>query len=293
MSDRLLVNVFNADAALTVARARGLFAAGALEVEVLITPNSTDQMRGLGKGSWQIVSTAFDNVLGWSGREGPEIVAVAQVAQGITLPVYVRPEIKSWDDLRGKPLAVDAVDTAYALVLRRVLLAHGLEMERGDYRLVALGTTGLRLDSMTRGETFAGILNSPWDAKAAAAGMVRFADQREVFADYPGGVYAVTRQWATDHPGLLSKFLRIWHEALHWAHEQKNHDEAIRLVSAEEKIDDKVAARKLAQLPASGRLNLAGLQSVLDLRVQFGLTPPVGKDLVKYYEESFYREASS
>jgi hypothetical protein len=29
-------------------------------------------------------------------------------------------------------------------------------MERGDYQLVALGTTGLRLDSMTRGETFAG-----------------------------------------------------------------------------------------------------------------------------------------
>ena len=56
-----------------------------LDVEVIVTPNSTDQMRGLGKGSWQIVSTAFDNVLGWSGREGAEIVAIAQVSQGITL----------------------------------------------------------------------------------------------------------------------------------------------------------------------------------------------------------------
>ena len=141
-----------------------------------MTPNSTDQMRGLSKGSWPIVSTAFDNVLGWSGREGAEIVAVAQVAQGITLPIYVRPEIKSWEELRGKPLAVDAVDTAYALVLRRMLLAHGLEMERGDYRLIPKGATGHRLDSMIRGETFAGVLNPPWDAKAAAAGMVRFAD---------------------------------------------------------------------------------------------------------------------
>ncbi|MGH7930186.1 MAG: hypothetical protein ACREQV_20610, partial [Candidatus Binatia bacterium] len=121
-------------------------------------------MRGLGKNSWQIVSTAFDNVLGWSGREGAEIVAVAQVSEGVTLPVYVRPEIKTWDDLRGKALAVDAVDTAFALVLRRVLLAHGLEMDRGDYTLIAKGTTGFRLESMTRGETFAGVLNSPWDA---------------------------------------------------------------------------------------------------------------------------------
>jgi ABC-type nitrate/sulfonate/bicarbonate transport system substrate-binding protein len=293
MVDRVRVNVFNVDAALTVARGRELFPANGIEVDVMVTPNSTDQMGGLGKGSWQIVSTAFDNVLGWSGREGAEIVAIAQVSQGIILPVYVRPEIKTWDDLRGKLLAVDAVDTAYALVLRRVLLAHGLEMERGDYKLIAKGTTGYRLDSMTQGETFAGVLNSPWDAKAAAAGMAKIADHREVLPDYPGGVFAVNRKWASENHALLVKFLRVWNQALRWAHDDGNRDEAIKLIAAEEKLDDKGAARKLAQLPASGELNVAGLQSVLDLRVQFGLTPPMGKDLAKYYDEIFYRDASS
>jgi len=292
MLDRLLVNVFNVDAALTVARAKGFFAAAGVDVDVMVTPNSTDQMRGLGQGSWQIVSTAFDNVLGWSGREGVEIVAVAQVAQGVILPVYVRPEIKTWDDLRGKPLAVDAVDTAYALVLRRVLLAHGLEMERGDYRLIAKGTTEYRLDSMKQGETFAGVLNAPWDGKAAAAGMVRFADHREVLPDYPGGVFAVGRAWAGENSELLIRFLRVWNDALRWAHEEKNRAEAIRLIAAEEKLDEKGAVRKLAQLPANGALNLAGLQTVLGLRVQFGLTPPLGKDLKSYYDSSFYTKAS-
>ena len=293
MADRLRVNVFNVDAALTVARAGGLFPANGIELDITVTPNSTDQMSGLGKGSWQIVSTAFDNVLGWSGREGTEIVAIAQVSQGIILPVYVRPEIKTWDDLRGKPLAVDAVDTAYALVLRRILLAHGLEIERGDYKLIAKGTTGYRLDSMMQGETFAGVLNSPWDAKAAAAGMVKITDHREVLPDYPGDVLAVARAWAGAHRDVLTKFLRVWNQALCWAHDDGNRDEAIKLIAAEEKLDDKDAARKLAQLPASGELNLAGLQSVLDLRVQFGLTPPMGKDLAKYYDEMFYRDASA
>src|SRR6185503_18457131 len=159
MAERLLINGFNIDAALALGRAKGIFAAAGLDVDVMITPNSTDQMRGLGASSWQIVSTAFDNVLGWSGREGTAIVAVAQVAQGNVLPVYVRPEIKTWEDLRGKAMAVDAVDTAYALVLRRVLLAHGLEMDRGDYALIAKGTTGYRLDSMIAKETWAGVLN--------------------------------------------------------------------------------------------------------------------------------------
>lgn len=292
MSDRLLINVFNLDAALIVGREKEIFAANDLDVDVMVTPNSTDQMRGLGTGSWQIVSTAFDNVLGWSGREGEEIVAIAQVAQGNTLPVYVRPEIESWDDLRGKALAVDAVDSAYALVLRRVLSAHGLDMDRGDYTLIAKGTTGYRLDSMITGETFAGVLNAPWDGKAAAAGMVRFADHREVLPDYPGGVFAVARQWATENRELLIRYLRAWNEALRWCREETNHAEAIKLIAGAEKLDDKAAANRLRQLPKNGYLNLPGLQSVLDLRVQFRLTPPMGKDLAKYYHESLYREAS-
>ena len=293
MSDHLLVNVFNFDAGLIVARANGFFAAAGLQVDVMVTPNSTDQMRGLSLGSWQIVSTAFDNVLGWSGREGAEIVAVAQVAQGITLPVYVRPETKTWQDLRGKPLAVDAVDTAYALVLRQILLSHGLDMDRGDYTLVPKGATGHRLDSMTQGETFAGVLNPPWDAKADAAGMIRFADHHEVLPAYPGGVFAVNRVWAGENKDLLIRYLRAWNEGLRWAQDEKNRQEAIKLVSEAEKLDEKGALHRLGQLPVSGRLNLAGLQTVLDLRVQFGLTPPLGKNITAYYDEKFYREASN
>ena len=292
MSDHLLVNVFNIDAGLIVARATGLFAAAGLEVDVMVTPNSTDQMRGLSLGSWQIVSTAFDNVLGWSGREGAEIVAIAQVAQGITLPVYVRPEIKSWEELRGKPLAVDAVDTAYALVLRRILLAHGLEMERGDYTLLPKGATGHRLESMNQGESFAGVLNPPWDAKADAAGMKRFADQREILPNYPGGVFAVNRKWANDNRAILIKYLAAWDQGLRWAQDVKNRDEAIKLIAEAEKIDEKNASNRLRQRPSNGRLNLAGLQTVLDLRVQFGLTPPMGENLPTYYDESFYNQTS-
>jgi ABC-type nitrate/sulfonate/bicarbonate transport system substrate-binding protein len=292
MSDHLIVNVFNLDAGLIVARAKGIFAAAGLEVDVMVTPNSTEQMRGLSLGSWQIVSTAFDNVLGWSGREGAEIVSIAQVAQGITLPVYVRPEIKSWEELRGKPLAVDAVDTAYALVLRRILLAHGLEMERGDYTLLPKGATGHRLESMNQGESFAGVLNPPWDAKADAAGMKRFADQREILPNYPGGVFAVNRKWANDNRAILIKYLAAWDQGLRWAQDVKNRDEAIELIAEAEKMDEKNAANRLRQLASDGRLNLAGLQTVLDLRVQFGLTPPMGKDLPKYYDESFYNQTS-
>lgn len=289
----LLVNVFNADAALIVGRSRGMFAAAGLDVEVQVTPNSTDQMRGLGRGSWPIVSTAFDNVLGWSGREGAEMIAVAQVAQGIVLPVYVRPEIREWSDLKGKKLAVDAVDTAYALVLRRVLLAHGLDFARGDYELVPLGSTGPRLESMTRGETFAAILNPPWDRKAEAESHVRFADHREVLPDYPGGVFAVTRQWAADNRETLVAFLRAWNQALRWAHDPGHRGEAVKIIAADQDLNDKAAAARLSQLHPDGLMKIEGLRTVLGLRVRFGLTPPLGESLQRYYDPGFYEVASA
>jgi ABC-type nitrate/sulfonate/bicarbonate transport system substrate-binding protein len=285
--------VFNVDAATIAARARGLFAAEGLEVEITVTPNSTEQMQGLGNGKWDIASTAFDNVLAWSGREGAEIAAVAQAAAGVVLPVYVRPEIKTWDDLRGKPLAVDAVDTAYALVLRRILLGHGLDLERGDYKLVPAGATGHRLESMKRGETFAGILNAPWDAQAAAAGMARLGDHREALPQYPGGVIAVSRSWARMRENDLKSFLRAWVKGGRWARDPANREEAIRIIAEHEKLNDDAAAGRLKQMPPDGELNLPGLQNVLDLRTRFGFTPPMGNALDKYYDLSYLKAAQS
>jgi ABC-type nitrate/sulfonate/bicarbonate transport system substrate-binding protein len=122
--------------------------------------------------------------------------------------------------------------------------------------------------------------------------MKRFADHREVLPDYPGGVYAVNRKWAGENRALVAGYLRSWTDALRWAQNEKNRDEAIKILAAAEKIDEQAAANRLRQSPSSGVLNLPGLQTVLDLRVQFKLTPPMGQDLAKYYDESFYYQTS-
>jgi ABC-type nitrate/sulfonate/bicarbonate transport system substrate-binding protein len=166
-------------------------------------------MQGLSEGTYDVVSTGFDNVLAWSGRAGAEIVAVAQTDNVIQLPIMAVPEINDWSDLRGKPMAVDAGDTAFALVLRRVLETHGLELDR-DYSFVAVGATAARFQTLQEHRAYAAILNPPFDAQARAAGMVSFGDQREVLPDYPGGVLAVRRDWAQANADDLVAFLRAW-----------------------------------------------------------------------------------
>jgi ABC-type nitrate/sulfonate/bicarbonate transport system substrate-binding protein len=287
----LRVNVFIVDAAMATAEARGLFAAEGLDVTITTTPSSTAQMRGISNGNFDVASTAFDNVLAWSGREGAEIIAIAQAIDRVMLPVYVRPEIREWNDLRGKKLAVDAVDTAYALVLRRILLAHNLDLDRGDYQLVAVGAPELRLESMKRGETFASIMNPPVDIQAEAAGFKRFGDQASVLPNYTATVLAVNRGWAEKNRETVVAFLRAWLASLRWVNDPKNHEEATKLVGAELKLNPKVAANRVAQLSANGTLNVSGMEAVINLRTQFGFKLPMGSALKPYYDLDYYRAA--
>jgi ABC-type nitrate/sulfonate/bicarbonate transport system substrate-binding protein len=286
---QIQVNVFREDPAIVVGRLKNFFASEGLEVKVTRTANSTDQMRGLSNGTYQVASTAFDNVLGWSGREGVELVAVSQIIDTAVFPLYVRPEIKQWSDLRGKKLAVDAVDTAFALVLRKILLAKGLDFSRGDYELIAVGNTPLRLESMKRGDTFAGILTPPVDTQAVAAGMIRLGDSSEVLPDFPNTIFAASRAWAQNQRPTLVSFLRSWLASLAWI--RANHDDAINLTGAELKVNPKVAGELVGELSTTGALNPAALERALSLRTQFGLTPPMGPDVAKYYDTQYYRAA--
>ena len=282
---------FGENPAVVIGRERGLFAAHGLEVETIITRSSTQQMRGLSDGTYDVASTAFDNVLAWSGREGADIHAVARASERMGLPVYVRPEIGDWEDLRGRLLAVDAVDTAYALVLRRILLAHGLDMKRGDYELDPVGATGPRFESMKSGKTFAGILNPPWDRRAEAAGMRRIADYREVLPNYPGGVFAVTTAWAAAHRRELVDLLKCLAEATAWGNEPANRAEALGVLRNALELDEAGAAKELSSLPDTTELDVDGLQVPLDLRVSFELSPGKGTDLTVYYDPRYHAEA--
>jgi ABC-type nitrate/sulfonate/bicarbonate transport system substrate-binding protein len=288
---KIRVNVFRIDAATLAAKVNGYFAAEALDVDETTTPNSTNQMRGLSQGKFDIVSTGFDNVLAWSGRESAEIIAIAQISDQAVLPVFVRPEIKDWSDLKGKKLGADAVDTAFALVLRRVLLAHGLDMTKGDYELVALGATGARLDSIIKGETYAAILSPPFDAKALAAGMRRIGDSKEVLPDYPNTVLAVSRDWAQKNRDTLIAYLRAWLKGMAWIKGAANRDAAIKMVGGELKLNAKQAAASVDELSSTGVLNLPGLQVVLDLRNQFGFKLNKGDKLPVYYDAAYFNAA--
>jgi ABC-type nitrate/sulfonate/bicarbonate transport system substrate-binding protein len=222
------------DAATLAARRLGMFAAEGLDVEVVITSSALAQTRALIDGSAQFAFSGFDGVLVRSGTDGVEIEAVAQIETGVLLTLFAQPTIRTWEDLRGQELAVDEVDTAYALVLRRMLLEHGLDLERGDYTLARVGSTRQRLEALLSGNALAALLNPPEDALARAAGLTALGDHRTVAPQYPGSCIRVNRAWAEAHRDQVVSFLRGWMAGSRWVH--ANRETAINLVASEQNL---------------------------------------------------------
>ena len=176
-------------------------------------------------------------------------------------------------------------------MLRRILLAHGLDLAKGDYELVAVGATGNRLESMIKGESYAGILNPPFDAKALAAGMRWIGDSKEVLPDYPNTVLATSLEWADKNRNTLIAYLRAWLKGMSWVKDPTNRETAIKTVGTELKLNPKEAQESVEELSKTGNLNLHGLQVVLDLRNQFGFKLTKGDKLPVYYDTQYFNAA--
>tara|TARA_A100001037_G_scaffold182756_3_gene163803 strand:+ start:53024 stop:53953 length:930 start_codon:yes stop_codon:yes gene_type:complete len=280
---------FAPSATVAVAKKYGFFEYEGLNVKETRTPSSSEQMRGLIEERYQIASTAFDNVLAWSNREGLEILAIAKASSMVKLPMYVTSEISSWTDIKGKVLAVDAIDTAYALVLRRILLEHDLVLDR-DYTFHPAGSTGFRFESMESGKTCGAILNPPWNKKAEDVGMKLFANHNQVLPDYPGGTYAVSKDWAMENHDLVISFLRAMLRATDIIYTNPDSKEILSTVEQGLSVSANEAKGILSRVPFNLNLSAKELQIPLDLRSDFGYQLHNGIEVENYLDKSYLLE---
>jgi TRAP-type uncharacterized transport system substrate-binding protein len=112
-------------------------------VSLTPTPNSVFQLSNLIDGKFDIAMTAIDNVVAYDEEQGEaqtvanlDLVAFMGGDNGFLRLVTV-PEVKTYADLKGKQLSVDALTTGYAFVLRKLLEEHGLAST--DYELAKSG----------------------------------------------------------------------------------------------------------------------------------------------------------
>lgn len=297
---KIRVNIFNTSSNLPLfaAIANGSFERRGIQVEVQNTPNSDEQRAGLAAGQFDIAHAAVDNAVAMVEGAGQDVVIVCGGDAGMN-ELMVRSEIHSFDDLRGKFLAVDAPNTAYALAAKKILKLRGL-LEGRDYQVKLAGGTGPRAAAMVADPQLAvGMVNPPFSFTVREKGLKSLGSQFELLGPYQATGAFVMRDWARANPALLVRYLAAYVEGQRQVLDPANETAMTALLMDHFKQPQAIAQSSYRALVAPGsglaedaRFNQAGFKTVLAIRAEmegmWGGIPPDGN---KYRDLSFFDQA--
>ena len=278
----------------------GSFARHGLAVNMSHTPNSAYMAKELVAGKYHIGGTAFDNVVAYQEGQGvaeldrePDLFAFMGATQ-IELAFVVAPEIESYEQIKGRSIALDALTTGFAFVLYRILANAGLKP--GENEFAAVGATPQRWESVKSG-AHAGTINiEPFTSIAQAAGYRVLEKSSDVLAHYQGGCFAASRKWASANPQALQGYIAGYLEGLAWTLDTANRDDAARLLMSnmpqiKPGVIDAVMQSLLSPrsgLTPNGAIVGEGVQTVLELRTEYGSGAETLTDPQKYIDLTYY-----
>ena len=104
------------------------------------------------------------------------------------LRFVVQPEIRSFADLRGKVLTVDAMTTGFAFVLRRMLAANGIGEDEVTW--TTAGGVMQRWQALMEGKHTGTLLVTPFEFMGEAKGLHVLSKTSDVLDHYQGIVGA-------------------------------------------------------------------------------------------------------
>jgi ABC-type nitrate/sulfonate/bicarbonate transport system substrate-binding protein len=282
---------------------KGFFAKHGVAVKQTFTPNSVFQIENLVAGKFDIATTALDNVVAYQEGQGevelktkPDLFAfMGGYAGGLRLDVS--PDIKSYKDLKGKAVGVDAATTGFAFILYKMLAMNGVKMD--EYTIERLGGTPNRVKALMEGKIAATMVSSPSEVLPESKGFHRLGDTTKTFGAYQTSVGATRRSWAKQNGDRLVGFIGAYVEAIDWLHRPENKAEALEIYikhlantpkdTAEQAYGVMVAGKEGFQKKA--KLDLKGARTVLKLRSEYAKPKKDLKDPKQYIDESFYRRA--
>ena len=276
---------------LWVASAKGMFADEGLDVQVTVTGESEHQLDLVDDEQLEIFHQAADHFV----REiehGKNYVVLHTITRAANALV-VRPEYTTYEDLRGKTIALDNLQTGYWLLYKKVLQDQGLQP--GDYHLSPdSGGSTKRMVKVREDRAQFTYMNAPASIKAELDGFRIFTNLSKHYPEFPASSIGSRRNWAESNRDTVIAYLRAYINASEWLLNPSNRDEAIEIAVR--------IGHDRATLPGSydtfikdglvryGTLSRAGFIQVGELLVEGGVIDSFG-DMEKYADPGYQQAA--
>jgi ABC-type nitrate/sulfonate/bicarbonate transport system substrate-binding protein len=258
-------------------------------------------MQGFAEGRFDIAMTAMDNVVAYHEGQGeaklppqPEMFAFLGGDPGF-LSLVGGQGVRSLADLKGRKLAVDAMTTGFAFVLRELLARGGIA--ESEVTFDRAGGSPARFNALLKGTHAGAMLTTPYEALAANQGLAVLAKPEQQLGAYQGLVGAARRSWARQNEPALLGYLRAYHAGLAFLYDPGNRDVAEALLVANLRAMTPPLAKQSLEVLLDGKsgfmrdaaVDLKGVETVLALRSKF--TGQALSDPAKYVDSTYRNKA--
>jgi len=273
---------------LQIAIKHGFFEAVDLSVEIEPTTSSIKQMTGVIDGRYDIAATAIDNIIAYNcGQGAAPTTAVSDLrvflgSASYRLPFVVAPDIKTFEDLKGRTIAVDALSTGFAFLLREMLEINGLTPN--CYEFKSYGAPKERFGAIQSGEAVGALLNAHFEAIAHKDSCNTLTSNPDPWDNYEGNTFCAGKRFLKEGP--VDAFVAAVLRAVVFTKDPENTDAVARALGEHIGRLDPVAAVKVARslqgtqsiLADKLPISRSGIAEVLRLREKYtdtllGLTP--------------------
>jgi NitT/TauT family transport system substrate-binding protein len=276
-----------------IAADRGLFAKNGLDVELIYVAGS-QAMQSLMSGTTAIGIQGIEPVFRVN-QHGADTVMIFGIVTKPTFSIIVRPEIKDYHELRGKPMGVTRYGSSTDTLLRMTLEKWGFKPEV-DVPILQMGGVPPILAGMQSKKIFGGPLSLPTLARAKQEGFRELVDMADIIPDYQVAGVVTRRSYIKQNVEIVRGFVRAMAEAIAVF---KNNPEAVRAVMKNRlKIDDpavieetqRTYPRYMPNVPYPTRVGIEVIKKTLEKTDpavrQMSIDDQIDNQFVREMEES-------
>jgi NitT/TauT family transport system substrate-binding protein len=246
---------------------KGLFAKNDLDVELIYVAGS-QAMQSLLGGTTPIGIQGIEPVFRVNAH-GSDTVMVLGMVTKPPFSIIVRPEIKDYRELKGKPMGITRYGSSTDMLLRLSLEKWGFKPEV-DVPILQMGGVPPILAGMESRKIFGGPLSLPTLARAKQQGYRELADVADLVPDYQVAGVVTRRAFIKQNPEAVRGFVKAIAEAMALF---RNDPESVTKVMKERlKITDPLVIeetqkdypRYMPKVPYPSRAGIAVIKAFLD-----------------------------
>lgn len=216
-----------------IAQKKGFFEKNGLGVELIYFQGGSQVIQAMLGGDIPLTVTAGpEGVI--AKLQGADIALLAANNPTMHFSLFVAPEIKKADDLRGKIAGISRFGSSSDFCIRYMFKSLGL-VER-DVTIVQIGDNPSRLAALKSNAVQASVFTTPNTVRARKAGFTSMVDAYKLGLKFHGSGIAANGAFLRDHRPIVEQFFKGFLEGVAFA--KNNKDESLRLIREFMKLKD-------------------------------------------------------